>query len=67
MTGWLAYSWPEPVYYGYGTGGNVYYEGDTVYVDGAADCSAAAKTSASLSKAQPTGPTRIADPLPQLL
>ncbi len=40
MTGWLAYSWPEPVYYGYGTGGNVYYEGDTVYVDGTADCSA---------------------------
>jgi hypothetical protein len=40
VTGWLAYSWPEPVYYGYGTGGNVYYEGDTVYVDGTADCSA---------------------------
>lgn len=26
----------QPIYYGYGTGGNVYYEGDTVYVDGQA-------------------------------
>jgi hypothetical protein len=26
----------QPVYYGYGTGGNVYYENNTVYVDGQA-------------------------------
>lgn len=32
MTGWLAGSWGEPVYYDYGT--NVYYEGDDVYYNG---------------------------------
>ncbi len=34
VTGWLAYSWPQPVYYNYGSGGTVYYEGNTVYVNG---------------------------------
>jgi hypothetical protein len=38
-TNWFSWSapaavWSEPIYYDYGTGGNVYYEGDTVYVDG---------------------------------
>jgi hypothetical protein len=34
----LGSSWTnsQPVYYGYGTGGNVYYEDNTVYVDGKA-------------------------------
>ncbi|MCG6156379.1 proline-rich domain-containing protein [Rubinisphaera margarita] len=27
-------SWQQPVYYDYGSGGNVYYEGDTVYLAG---------------------------------
>ncbi|WP_145362854.1 hypothetical protein [Stratiformator vulcanicus] len=35
LTGWMVgTAWSEPVYYTYGTGGNVYYEGDTVYVEG---------------------------------
>ena len=48
--GWQAASWatmgafvgaalvsqPQPVYYAYGTGGNVYYENNTVYVNGQA-------------------------------
>lgn len=33
LTGFVAYAWTRPLYYGYGSGGNVYYEGDTVYVD----------------------------------
>ena len=33
VTSWFANPWPQPVYYDYGTGGNVYYEGDTVYVN----------------------------------
>ncbi|MFV2067749.1 MAG: hypothetical protein ACC645_12315, partial [Pirellulales bacterium] len=34
LTGWIAYARTRPVYYSYGTDGNVYYEDDTVYVDG---------------------------------
>lgn len=39
MTNWFTWSapaaaWSEPVYYDYGTGGNVYYENNAVYVDG---------------------------------
>ena len=33
MTGWFVWSWSTPAYYDYGYGGNVYYEGDTVYVN----------------------------------
>jgi hypothetical protein len=33
LTGWCAYNWSDPVYYDYG--GNVYYEGDSVYISGA--------------------------------
>jgi len=40
VTRWITYPWRQPVYYGYGSGGNVYYEGDTVYVDGEAECTA---------------------------
>jgi hypothetical protein len=36
VTGWVTYRWARPVYYQYGTGGNVYYENNTVYVDGEA-------------------------------
>jgi hypothetical protein len=34
VTGWIAYRWSQPVYYQYGSGGNVYYEDNTVYVNG---------------------------------
>jgi len=34
LNGWLRYRWARPVYYVYGTGGNVFYEGSFVYVDG---------------------------------
>lgn len=34
LTGWVAGRWSQPIYYSYGTGGSVYYEDDTVYVDG---------------------------------
>ena len=34
ITGWFVFGWNEPVYYSYGSGGSVYYEGDTVYVQG---------------------------------
>lgn len=39
ITGWVAYRWASPIYYGYGDGGNVYYENNTVYVDGNEYCS----------------------------
>ncbi len=32
VTGWVAWNWSQPIYYDYG--GNVYYEDNTVYVDG---------------------------------
>lgn len=39
LTSWFTWSapatiWQEPIYYDYGTGGNVYYENNVVYVDG---------------------------------
>jgi hypothetical protein len=39
LTNWFTWSapatvWSEPVYYDYGTGGNVYYEDNSVYVGG---------------------------------
>ncbi|MBN1911379.1 MAG: hypothetical protein JW818_16670 [Pirellulales bacterium] len=34
ITGWVVHGWTNPIYYGYGSGGNVYYENNVVYVDG---------------------------------
>ncbi len=34
VTGWVAYHWTNPIYYRYGSGGNVYYENNSVYIDG---------------------------------
>ncbi|XZE51524.1 hypothetical protein SH139x_003180 [Planctomycetaceae bacterium SH139] len=34
VTGWVTYQWARPVYYRYGSGGNVYYMDNTVYVNG---------------------------------
>lgn len=34
ITGWVAYQWTNPIYYQYGSGGNVYYENNVVYVNG---------------------------------
>jgi hypothetical protein len=36
INGWYAGWWSAPVYYDYGTGGTVYYEGDNVYYNGEA-------------------------------
>lgn len=33
MAAFMPWNWGTPYYYDYGTGGNVYYEGDTVYID----------------------------------
>ena len=38
MTGWITYAWPQPIYYTYGTGGNVYYQDNSVYIDGKESC-----------------------------
>jgi len=38
LTRWVVRGWTQPIYYGYGSGGNVYYEGDVVYVDGEQNC-----------------------------
>ena len=35
LTQWLRHRWARPVYYIYGSGGNVFYQDDIVYVDGA--------------------------------
>ena len=40
VTRWVVYGWARPFYYSYGTGGTVYYEGDTVYVNGQQSCTA---------------------------
>lgn len=40
VTGWVASSWNDPVYYSYGEGGNVYYEDNSVYLDGEEYCTA---------------------------
>ncbi len=34
LTGWIANAWATPYYYDYGSGGNVYYSENVVYVDG---------------------------------
>jgi len=39
VTSWVrSWTWGSPIYYDYGYGGNVYYEDNTVYVDGQAAC-----------------------------
>jgi hypothetical protein len=40
LTRWVVYAWANPVYYRYGTGGNVYYQNNMVYIDGQQYCSA---------------------------
>ena len=40
MTGWVVHRWTAPIYYRYGTGGNVYYQDNSVYIDGQEYCSA---------------------------
>ena len=43
MTSWVtSWGWGSPIYYDYGYGGNVYYEDNTVYVDGQAACTSEA-------------------------
>jgi hypothetical protein len=39
VAGWVAWSWPEPVYYTYGPDSYVYCENNVVYVDGKETCS----------------------------
>lgn len=44
-TSWFTWSapqavWSQPVYYDYGQGGNIYYEDNSVYIDGQEICSA---------------------------
>ncbi|MBX3411944.1 MAG: hypothetical protein KF708_04440 [Pirellulales bacterium] len=34
LSAWMPYTWGTPIYYDFGTGGNVYYQDSTVYVDG---------------------------------
>ena len=38
LTRWVVGGWSQPVYYGYGSGGNVYYEDNVVYIDGEQNC-----------------------------
>jgi len=40
ITGWVANRWASPIYYRYGSGGNVYYQDNSVYIDGQEYCSA---------------------------
>jgi hypothetical protein len=45
LTNWFTWSapaavWSEPVYYDYGPNGNVYYQDNSVYIDGQQVCSA---------------------------
>ena len=30
---WGAWGWAQPIYYDYGSGGNIYCEGDTIYIN----------------------------------
>lgn len=34
LTGWFINPWPQPIYYSYGTGGDIYYDNSVVYVGG---------------------------------
>lgn len=34
LSSWLPWGWANPIYYTYGLGGNVYYQDDSIYVDG---------------------------------
>ena len=34
LSSWLPWGWGNPIYYTYGSGGNVYFQDDSVYVDG---------------------------------
>lgn len=62
LTGWWAGSgWSEPLYYDYGTGGNVYYEGDTVYVNGQ-DAGTSAAYAAQAEQLADSGATQLAQP-----
>jgi len=58
LTGWFGggYSNAQPVDYAYGTGGNVYYEGDTVYVNGEEYGDADAYTQEAVALAQSAPP-----------
>jgi hypothetical protein len=40
VTGWVVHRWTAPIYYRYGQGGNVYYQDNSVYIDGQEYCSA---------------------------
>ncbi len=60
LTNWFTWSapanvWSEPIYYDYGTGGNVYYDNDQVYVAGQALGTAAdyAASAAALAAVEP--------------
>ena len=39
VTGWIAWTWPEPIYYTYVPDSYVYCENNVVYVDGKETCS----------------------------
>lgn len=60
LGGWWGWGNSQPIYYDYGQGGNVYYEGDNVYVDGEVAATAEAYTDSAYelaeagSAAQPT-------------
>lgn len=60
LTNWFtwsvpSYAWSQPAYYDYGQGGNVYYEDNTMYVDGQAVGSAEdyAASAAQLATVEP--------------
>ncbi len=63
MTSWLT-GWGEPVYSDYGSGGDVYYEGDTVYVNDqpAGTAEEYAQQSQELAQA---GAEQLAQPVPE--
>lgn len=62
LTGWWATGWGEPAYYDYGSGGNVYYEGDTVYVDGEASATSEEYAAQAAAIAE-TGAEQLTTPI----
>jgi hypothetical protein len=62
LTGWWGSGYGEPVYYDYGTGGNVYYEGDTVYVNGEATATGEEYATQAATIAA-TGAEQLAEPV----